>query len=71
MCHDAHMPDNDLLTSPQVGQILGKSPRTIHRMALAGTLPIAQKLPGPNGAFLFRRAAIERYAAKALRAGAA
>jgi hypothetical protein len=40
-------------------------------MALAGTLPIAQKLPGPNGAFLFRRAAIERYAAKALRAGAA
>jgi hypothetical protein len=29
-------------------------------MALAGTLPIAQKLPGPNGAFLFRRSDVER-----------
>ena len=53
----------DLLTSPQAGVILGKSARTIHRMAESGALPIAQKLPGPNGAFLFRRKDIERLAA--------
>jgi predicted DNA-binding transcriptional regulator AlpA len=50
---------DDLLTSPQVGLLLGKSARTIQRMAEAGALPVAQKLPGPNGAFLFRRGAIE------------
>lgn len=46
---------DDLLTSPEVGQILGKSARTVQRMADAKLLPIAQKLPGPNGAYLFRR----------------
>lgn len=45
----------ELLTSPQAGRILGKSARTIQRMADAGDLPVAQKLPGPNGAYLFRR----------------
>lgn len=45
----------DLVTSPQAANILGKSARTIQRMADDGTLPVAQKLPGPNGAYLFRR----------------
>lgn len=52
---------NPLLTSFEVGLELGKSARTIQRMADAGDLPVAQKLPGPNGAYLFQRADIERY----------
>lgn len=55
---------DDLLTSPQAGLILGKSARTVQRMADAGDLPVAQKLPGPNGAFLFRREDIERIASE-------
>lgn len=35
--------------------ILGKSARTLQRMAESGDLVPAQKLPGPNGAYLFRR----------------
>lgn len=54
------MSDGDtLLTSPQAGLILNKSARTVQRMADAGELPVAQKLPGPNGAYLFRRSDIE------------
>jgi predicted DNA-binding transcriptional regulator AlpA len=54
--------DDTLLTSPQAGLLLGKSARTVQRMAEAGALPVAQKLPGPNGAFLFRRSEIEALA---------
>jgi hypothetical protein len=50
---------NDLLTSTQAGALLGKSARTVIRLAEANRLPIAQKLPGPNGAYLFRRADVE------------
>ncbi len=49
----------ELLTSPEAGQILGKSARTVQRLADSGRLPIAQKLPGPNGAYLFRRSDVE------------
>lgn len=55
----------DLLTSPQAGLLLGKSARTIQRMADAGELPFVMKLPGPNGAFLFDPQVIEDFAAKA------
>ncbi|HZQ33747.1 MAG TPA: helix-turn-helix domain-containing protein [Mycobacterium sp.] len=44
----------ELLTAPQVALLLGKSVRTVHRLVESGALPVAQKLPGPNGAFLFR-----------------
>lgn len=53
------MPNDELLTSTQAGLLLGKSARTILRMVEAGRLTPAQQLPGPNGAFLFRRADIE------------
>lgn len=59
---------DDLLTSPQVGLILGKSARTVQRMADAGEIPVAQKLPGPNGAYLYRRSDIEALLAPAERA---
>lgn len=55
---------SDLVTSPEAGQLLGKSARTVQRMADAGDLPYLQKLPGPNGAYLFDRAVIEAKAAE-------
>lgn len=65
-----HMPD-DLLTSPQVALLLSKSIRTVHRLADSGELPVAHKLPGPNGAFLFRREDVERLLTPTSTAGAA
>lgn len=53
--------DESLLTSFQVAVRLGKSLRTVQRMADAGRIPIAQKLPGPNGARLFRPSEIDAY----------
>ena len=54
-----------LLTSKQVAAILNRSAKTIIRMALAGTLPYAQRLPGQQGAFLFRPADVEAAAQEA------
>jgi hypothetical protein len=53
---------DELLTSTQAGTILGKSARTILRMAEAGELTIAHTLPGPNGHKLFRRSDVEALA---------
>jgi len=50
------MPNQALLTTTQAGAVLGKSARTIQRMADAGLLPVAHKLPGVKGAYLFRAA---------------
>ncbi len=61
----------ELLTSPEAGRILGKSARTIQRMADSGEIPVAQKLPGPNGAYLFRRDVVLALAEAANAAGAA
>lgn len=55
---------DELIISSQVGVILGKSPRTIARLAESGEIDYASKLPGPNGAYLFRRADIEKLAAE-------
>lgn len=58
------MPETEtLLTSAQVGARIGKSARTVQRLAEDGELPFAQKLAGPNGAYLFRKADVARYAA--------
>lgn len=61
----AHMHTDRLLTCPEVGALLGKSARTVQRMVDRGLLTPAQKLAGPNGAYLFRREDVE-----ALRAAA-
>lgn len=55
------MADRTLATSPQVANQLGVSLRTVHRLVAAGRLTPAQKLPGPNGAFLFDPADIDAY----------
>lgn len=55
-------PPDELLTATQSGVILGRSYRTVIRLAVQGELAYAMKLPGPNGAYLFRRADIEALA---------
>lgn len=54
----------DLLTTFEVAELLGKRPRTVQRLAADGEIP-ATKLPGPNGAYLFTRDAVDEYAARA------
>lgn len=53
------MSHTELLTCFQVGLKIGKSARTVQRMIDAGTLIPAQKLPGPNGAYLIDPADVE------------
>ncbi len=55
------MPNGTLLTSPEVAQQLRCSVRTVHRLVTSNQLTPAQKLPGPNGAFLFDAAVVETY----------
>jgi len=57
------MPNEALLTSPEVASRLGCSVRTVHRLVKDSRLHPAHKLPGPNGAFLFDADAVERIAA--------
>jgi excisionase family DNA binding protein len=60
----AHMHrTSDLLTTAQVAERLGLSVPTVNRYALAGRLPVAQKLPGFRGAYLFTLEAVEAFQA--------
>ena len=49
-----------LFTTTQVATLLGKSPRTIHRMADTGRLPYVAKLTGTRGAYVFEPAVVEQ-----------
>lgn len=62
---------SDLITSHEAGLILGKSARTVLRMIDTGELDPVQKLPGPNGAHLFRRSDVEAHAVTPSTEGAA
>lgn len=53
-----------LLTSTQAAALLHCSAKTVTRMAIAGTLAVAHRLPGSQGAFLFRRADVVAKAAE-------
>lgn len=59
----------DLITSPEAGRIINRSARTIHRLVEAGKLTPMVTMPGPSGAYLFRREDIEALASE--RQGAA
>jgi hypothetical protein len=63
--------NGELITSAKAAIILGKSVSTIRRMAEAGELQTVQKLPPPNGAWLFRRSYIEALADEAAEAAPA
>lgn len=65
--HCGVMPTTDpdeLLTAPQAGVLLKCSYRTAIRLMEQGLLPRAHKLPGPNGAYLFKRSDVEKLAAQ-------
>ena len=52
---------DELIGSVEAAAILGKSPRTVHRLVKSGVLTPAMKAPGGfAGAFLFTRAEVER-----------
>lgn len=52
----------ELITAAAAAGIIGCTPRQIARLADAGRLKPAEKLPGLRGAYLFERATVERYA---------
>ena len=53
---------DELLTTSQVAVILRKPVGTVNRWASEGRLAFERKLPGRTGAYLFRRADVERLA---------
>lgn len=55
---------DSLLTAAQVAELRGVQPKTVHRWAESGRLPVATKLPGLRGAYLFRREDVEALAAE-------
>jgi predicted DNA-binding transcriptional regulator AlpA len=55
---------DDLITSSQAGAILGKSARTVSRLAEQGKLPYETRLAAANGVYLFKRSVVEEYAAE-------
>ena len=55
--------DNDLIGTAEASRILGRSPRTVHRMVRDGGLTPAMTAPGGHhGTYLFRRADVEALA---------
>jgi excisionase family DNA binding protein len=59
------MPESEqLLTSSEVGALLGKSARTVSRLAQSGDLPHAARLAAGNGLYLFRRGDVDKYLAE-------
>ena len=54
----------DLIGSAEACRILGIHASTLTRWVTAGTINFHHKLPGLNGAYLFRRADIEQLAAQ-------
>lgn len=58
-------PDKPLIGAAEAADILGVSKDTLIRMVASGEVPLVQKLDGPKGAYIFKRAEVERVAAKA------
>jgi excisionase family DNA binding protein len=48
-----------LLTTGQVAALLGLHIRKVQRLAESGELPVAQKLPGPYGRYVFDATQVE------------
>lgn len=55
-------PGDDLITTAQVAELLNITVAWANKQAKAGRLPVAHKLPGLTGAYLFRRDEIEQIA---------
>lgn len=58
MSHDAS--PADLIGSTEAGRLMGRSPRTVHRLVDSGELvPVVVAPGGIKGAYLFDRADVE------------
>jgi excisionase family DNA binding protein len=65
------MPHDELLTTADVAGMLGKSTRTVQRLAESGELKHAQKIAGgPSGIYLFRPEDVNEYRAAEAKASA-
>jgi excisionase family DNA binding protein len=62
---------NELITTAEAAVVLGTSVATVTRLAADGALATAVKAPGQRGARMFRRADVERLAAKRAKEAAA
>jgi excisionase family DNA binding protein len=51
--------DGDFLTTAEVAKILNYSVAWVNKLAKSERLPVARKLPGHTGAYLFRRADVD------------
>lgn len=54
----------EYMTTPEVAAILKRPLSTVQWQAARGHLPVAMKLPGKSGAYLFARADIAALAAR-------
>ena len=54
----------EFITTAQAAEILHYTVAWVNKQAGRGQLPVAHKLPGLTGAYLFRREDIERIAAE-------
>ncbi|MDQ3307567.1 MAG: helix-turn-helix domain-containing protein [Actinomycetota bacterium] len=55
------MRDPELLSTSEAAEILGTSGVTVNRWAITGKLPVAHKMPGRTGAYLFARSDVEAF----------
>jgi hypothetical protein len=56
---------NDLIGTAEAARLLGKSPRTVHRLVQSGELTPALTAPGGfKGSYMFNRVDVERVAAE-------
>lgn len=58
------MTQTTYMTAVEVAKALGVSRTTVKRKAANGKLPVAAKVPGGTGAYLFDRATIEALASE-------
>lgn len=56
------MHDSELIGSREACRLLDIDKSTLSRWVESGRLPLVQKMPGANGAFVFSRATVERIA---------
>jgi hypothetical protein len=52
----------DIIGVPEAAELSGRSVATVKRAALTGQLPVALKMPGKTGAYLFTRQAVIEWA---------
>lgn len=55
------MRQDELLTTGDVGKMIGRSARTVSRLVKDGDIPYAERLSAANGIYLIRRSDVIAY----------